>query len=378
MKLKRLIACVLAVCLLLGGVPVAFAAGDPTVSITTGKAKVGETVTLTVNITNNPGLVAWMIYLYFDTSVFTVDPGSDISLTGGFKNGGGMLPNSIAAARKNGQYKGDAGKDGVLVLWYSGSGRNNNSEGAALTVKFHVSDDAANGTYQIGVGYSKMDTGNENGEKIALATQAGAITVSGGSSDGGGGVVEQPAEEPYTDVAGHWAEEYILDAYQMNLMIGNKGMFRPDDTLSRAEFAMVLWRIAGTPEPTRKASFTDLVNEWYMDAVAWVEESGMMVGIGNGRFDPGGMVTREQVVTVLHRMEGSPTGMESVFGSFYDEQYSDSAKVSSWAKKGLYWAIYEGIYCGQNSLRIGQQLDSRAHASRAQIAVMMVRYLNNG
>lgn len=374
MNMKRFIACVLAVFLLLGLAPAALAAETPEISLSSGSAKAGETVTLTVHMKNNPGLAAFLIYLYFDTDTFAVDPTADIQLEGSFKTGGGMIGNSIAAAKKNGQYKGDKGKDGILVLWYSGTGADNESDGAVLKVKFHVSDDAANGTYQVGIGYSKSDTGSGNGERVALSARAGSITVSGGKTDGGGGVVEQPEESPFTDVDGHWAGEYIEDAYEMELMIGDEGKFRPDATLTRAEFAIVLWRIAGCPKAEQAASFTGLTADWYKDAVAWVEESGMMVGNGEGKFLPLVTVSREQVATVLHRMAGSPEGMSDLFSSFYDDQYEDADEVSSWAKEGVYWSIFEGIFCGTDSADLDDRLEGPIGATRAQIAVMLVRY----
>jgi len=377
-KVKRLISCLLVVCLLTGIVTMAAAAEEPTISVSSGNAKAGGSVTLTVSIKNNPGLAAWVIYLYYDTSVFSVDPGSDLAASGSFRSAGGLVGNSIENARKNGRYSGDAGKDGVLALWYNGSGRNTSSDGAMLTVTLHVSDDASNGTYQIGVDYSESDTGNKDGEKIALATKAGSVTVSGGSTDGGGETNQQPQEMPFSDIDGHWAEDFIEDAYQLELMVGSDGLFRPDDTLTRGEFAVVLWRIAGCPEPAKEASFPDLTADWYKDAVAWVEESGMMIGNDKGEFLPTGIVTREQVVTVLHRMAGSPAGMGNMFTSLYDSQYSDSDQIGSWAKQGVYWSLYEGIYCGQNSLNVGGRLASTAVATRAQIAVMMVRYWENG
>ena len=98
--------------------------------------------------------------------------------------------------------------------------------------------------------------------------------------------------------------------------------------------------------------------------------------MGDGLFDPTGSVTREQLVTILHRMAGTPTGMELMFGSIYDGKFSDTGLIGDWAKQAVYWSIYEGIYCGENSEEIGTALAPKGPANRAQIAVMMIRYLN--
>jgi hypothetical protein len=99
-------------------------------------------------------------------------------------------------------------------------------------------------------------------------------------------------------------------------------------------------------------------------------------GVGGDRFDPDGPVSREQLVTILHRLAGTPSGMETMLTGAYDSQYPDSGTVSDWAKAALYWSIYSDIYCGQTSPAVGQTLAPAVAADRAQIAVMMVRYLD--
>ena len=132
---------------------------------------------------------------------------------------------------------------------------------------------------------------------------------------------------------------------------------------------------AGAPAPEAPATFTDLTQDWYRDAVAWAEDNGVINGVGDGKFDPLGSVTREQLVTILHRMAGAPSGMETMLASVYDGQYPDSGEIGGWARAALYWSLYQGIYCGEASVDVGGTLAPRAPASRGQIAVMMVRYL---
>ena len=133
----------------------------------------------------------------------------------------------------------------------------------------------------------------------------------------------------------------------------------------------------GEPKPVGKASFTDLTQDWYKDAVAWAEQNKVVNGMGEGKFEPNGQVTREQLVTILHRMAGTPSGMELMFTSVYDEQYQDSSQIGSWAKSAMYWSIYNKILCGTNAVELGSRLYPKQPANRAQIAVMMTRYLNN-
>lgn len=371
--MKRVIGVFLALCLLMTPLT-ALAADTPALTVSSGTVKAGEDVTLTVSIQDNPGVAATIIYLYFDTDSFEVDLDSGVKLAGTFKKSGGLLVNSIEMARKNGRYEGAAGENGILALWYSATGTNVNANGALLTVKLHAKKDAANGEHSVRIGYSVNDSCNEKNEKIAFQTGSALVTVSGGSDAKD---PKKPVEVPvFTDTSGHWAESFIQKAAELGLVEGYLGQYRPDDTMTRAEFVTILWRASGEPKPAAKASFTDLTQSWYRDAVAWAEETAVVNGVGNGKFDPNGSVTREQLVTILHRLAGTPGGMELMLGGIYDSQYSDSKQVGDWARQALYWSIYEGIFCGENSEKIGNSLAPKAPANRAQIAVMITRYLD--
>lgn len=397
----------LALILILGVcVPAARAAEAPEVSISSGTVAPGGDVTLTVSIRNNPGIAATLVYIYYDTSLFYVEPNEDLDAVGNFFNSGGLLGNSIERAKETGRYKGQEGKDGVLALWYNGSGLDTIGDGEMLHITLHAKDSVPAGTYEIGLGYSLQDTGNQKNERVVLTTLPGAVTVTGngaqppadqggdqnnqqgqnpedpsqdsedpGRDEPGGGIPSETPAAPFADTTGNWAEGFIQRASAQGLIQGYNGLYRPDDSMTRAELVTVLWRASGSPTG-EAASFTDLTQNWYKDAVAWAERTGVVNGVGGGRFDPEGHVSREQLAAILHRMAGSPVGMEAMLYVIYDQQHADSAAVSDWAKQSLYWAVYNEIYCGEADLSVGQTLAPREDASRAQIAVMMVRYLD--
>lgn len=371
---KNILAVFLALAMTIGAFSLPIhATQTPSLTISSAEVKAGGDVTLTVSIQDNPGIAAAMIYVYYDTESFEVALDDGVATQGQFKSSGGLLVNSISVARQNGRYNGVAGKDGILALWYSGKGTNVNGDGAFLTITLHAKSGAANGAHTIQLGYSPDDSCNEKGEAVVLSAGSATVTVTGGDDQK---QPQTPTDTPdFSDIAGNWAEEAIEDAAELGLVKGHLGNYRPDDTMTRAEFVTILWRACGEPAPAGKASFADLTQSWYLDAVAWAEQSGVVNGIGNGRFDPDGNVTREQLVTILHRLAGEPLGMELMLYSVYDSQYSDSNRIGTWAKSALYWAIYEGVYCGENSEEIGTALAPKAAATRAQIAVMMTRYL---
>ena len=370
--LRKFIAVFLSMTLLLGvSLPSALAAGKPTVTLSSGQAQAGERVELEVSIRDNPGLAAFMLYLSFDTSVFSLSVDEDVEGAGKFGSSG-----SVVCSEQS---------DGLTVLWFNGSGRNVAADGAMLTVTLSVAATAKPGAYPVRLDYDFENTANGDEEPVALSTVSGTVTVTGGATTGGSVVQPEPEPEPdepvFPDIGGHWAEAEILKSAELGLINGfEDGTYRPNETMTRAQCVTILWRASGRPEPKGEATFTDLDprQEWYWKAVAWAAENGVVNGVGNGKFDPNGTVTREQLVTILHRMAGTPLGMEQMFTSQYDAAHPDSANVQSWAKQAVYWAIYKDICCGVDStdLKQGDELKPAAYATRAQIAVMMVRYLD--
>ena len=375
MKKNRILCGLLALALAVSLVSPALAAGTPTVSISSGEVKAGESVTLTVSIKDNPGLAALRLYIYFDTDAFEVDVDEGIELAGAFASRGSYMTNTIEDARASGRYQGHAGKDGVVFLWFNSSGRNTTGDGAVMTITLKAKASAANGTYSIELGCGEKDASNEDEQFIPVAVSPGTLSLTGGSSSG----TQPPEENPapiFTDVNGHWAYDYIEDAAQLGLMEGYQNLFRPDASMTRCEFVTALWRAMGKPAASKAATFTDLDQNWYLVAVAWAQENNIIQGTGGTKFEPYWPVSREQVAVILHRLAGTPTGMEMMLSGTYDNLFQDSGMIHSWAKSGVYWAVYQEVYCGTASPNVGTSLAPTSDATRAQIAVMLVRYLN--
>lgn len=429
MRLRNMLGLLLALALAFGvWAQPAYAAGTAELSVSSGTVEPGGEVTLTVSIRDNPGIAAALVYIYYDTAVFSVDPNRDLQSLGAFRDSGELLGNTTAVARANGVYDGEPDKDGALFLWDNSSGMNTNGDGGMVSITLHAAENAVAGRYEISLGAVEGNVCDENAEDVLVTFASGAVTVAGEAVQrpGQGGGTQTPAEpdpipdpgpeptppeqipeqtpsqtEPVTpdgpdapagadkapeetgqesraafaDTAGSWAEAYINEAAARGLIEGYNGLYRPGDSMTRAELVTILWRASGSPEGG-SAGFTDLTQDWYREAVAWAEENGYVNGVGGGRFDPDGHVSREQLAVVLHRMAGYPVGIESLVSGLYNSTYTDSGVISDWARASLYWAVYREVYCGENALEIGPALAPGADANRAQIAVMIVRYLN--
>ena len=189
-------------------------------------------------------------------------------------------------------------------------------------------------------------------------------------------VNQQTASSQFTDVSGSykWAANSVDFMYMNDIIKGNNTknpkLFGPGAKMTRAMLVTVLYRAAGEPTVTGITNkFTDnKQGQYYYNAVLWASNMGIVNGATATTFDPNGNVTREQIAAILYRYEGSPTVSGSLSG------YPDQAQVSSFAVTAMQWAVGTGIITGVTS---GGRttLSAKGNATRAQVAVMLHRFL---
>ena len=102
---------------------------------------------------------------------------------------------------------------------------------------------------------------------------------------------------------GAWYAEAISYCQQHGIMNGTTPTaFAPEEPLTRAMLAAILYRMSGSPAAADAPAFTDTVaGAWYSDAVSWAAENKIISGYGNGTFGANDPTTREQAVTILWR-----------------------------------------------------------------------------
>ena len=153
--------------------------------------------------------------------------------------------------------------------------------------------------------------------------------------------------------------------------------FSPNSVMTRAMLVTVLWRGCASPEGYENP-FSDVpAGAWYETAAAWGHASGIVKGLGGDRFGPDGLVTREQMATILFRLAGLAgydTGKRASLSGFPDQ-----GQVSDWAKDALSWAIAEGIVTG-SAVGDTTWLRPGYGSTRAQAAAVLMRFseLYNG
>lgn len=326
---------------------------------------VGETFTVTVAISGNPGLCAAQYTLAFDPSVVRCESASvgDI-LRGTFAAANPKAEaGAIVAAATVTPATGD-GSVGVFTFQVLKAGETDftlqdaifsGADGAPIRTNI-TSVPAEDKPGQLDQSAPGGETGQTPGKDPAQPDQSGQPL---------------PAEPLFTDVPqSFWGYEAIQKAAQLGLVNGvGEGRFAPERKLTRAEFVTMLWRLAGQPAADTKADFTDVPAEiWYRAGLDWAAEKGYVTGNG-GRFKPEDQITRQEAVTILFRYSGGQSGMETMFSALYADQFSDSGAVASWAKSAMDWAIYHSVIQGS-----GGRLNPMGTASRAEIAAIFVRY----
>ncbi len=167
---------------------------------------------------------------------------------------------------------------------------------------------------------------------------------------------------------GTWYHEAVDYVLRNGLMNGySNGTFGPNDNLSRAQFAQILFNKEGRPVVNYLLQYSDVANgAWYTEAIRWATSQGVVGGYGNGNFGPNDNITREQLAVMLWRYAGSPAATDK------ELHFNDADKASGYALAALRWAVENGIINGKG----GGILDPQGLATRAQTAQMLKNFLS--
>ncbi len=184
----------------------------------------------------------------------------------------------------------------------------------------------------------------------------------------------------YPDVdAGEWCAQYINMTTDAGYMSGySTGYFGPDDMITRADVAVVIWRACGSDTGngfnySYSAAFSDVDSSaYYATAVNWCAASGIFTGdAGTTNMRPNDPITREELATVMMRFL-SKQGVTVNEASLDDiEGLVDGSSVSSWASSAMAWAYSQGFITGYDGYS-GVVLGPQDSATRAQMAKIIV------
>lgn len=175
-------------------------------------------------------------------------------------------------------------------------------------------------------------------------------------------------ESGFSDVPdGAWYADAVEYVREHGLMSGTSGTtFSPNENTSRAMAVTILYRLAGQPEVTNGADFSDVSEDaYYAQAVSWAANNNVMSGYPDGRFGVDDPITRQQLAAVLWRYAGSPTADRGT-------DFADESSIASYASAAVDWARANGIVNGKE----GNRFDPNGNATRAEMAVILRNFMD--
>ncbi|MFZ3170632.1 MAG: S-layer homology domain-containing protein [Carboxydocellales bacterium] len=189
-----------------------------------------------------------------------------------------------------------------------------------------------------------------------------------GSSDS---ITVVPPKSMFIDMKDHWAEKEVEKLGALKLLQGYAdGTFRPDNQITRAEFATILAKVydlAGTKDIVNQpAYFSDIARgDWYYDAVSRLAPQGIILGYGDGTFGPNKLISREEAGAMIARLASKL----NIQLELADLTFEDNDQISNWAKNPLGKIISQGIITGMPDGKFYPANNS----TRAEAAVMILR-----
>lgn len=185
-----------------------------------------------------------------------------------------------------------------------------------------------------------------------------------------GGAAVEANRSTFDDVKSHWAENEVEKMATLGYLKGSQGNFRPDDSITRAEFVTLMVRLLGLETHGSETGFSDVYSgDWFAPYISSAVSEGIIKGYDDGTFKPENPITREEISSLLSSIldiQLSEEEVEEILVDFKDE-------VSPWAKPYVAQTVKSGLLKGfpDNSFK------GITNATRAQSAVMLLRFLSN-
>ncbi len=191
-------------------------------------------------------------------------------------------------------------------------------------------------------------------------------------SGNGSGPAEQSPEQPvsaaFTDLSGHWAKSGIEAAVKLGIVNGySDGSFRPNATVSRGEFAVMLSRALQLEPQASSKTFNDSssIPAWAEDHIARVVHAGLMGGFEDSTFRTNGQLTRAQLAVIIARAANLKLDGAAALS------FADSTDIPAWARKEVAAAAAAGLVQGKNG-----RFAPHETATRAEALTLIIRLLD--
>ncbi len=171
-----------------------------------------------------------------------------------------------------------------------------------------------------------------------------------------------------SDIKGHWAESAITSWQDKGLISGyTDGTFKPDNSVTRAEFASMVNKALGLTEKG-DVPFSDVKSgSWYYDAISIAVKAGYCSGYEDGTFKPDATITRAEAAVMISLAKGLTQNTAAASG------FADAANIPAWAK-GYVGAV---VSAGYMSGRTDGTFDATNTITRAEAVSSLDRAMGN-
>ena len=211
----------------------------------------------------------------------------------------------------------------------------------------------------------------------ALTEKIATVKLSRNTTIYAGWTQQEPEPAPsvsdiFIDVAPDaWYVDAVQFAYDQGIMTGTSATtFSPALTTTRGTIVAILHRLEGSPATSGDRFIDVATGDWYAEAVNWAASEGIVSGMSATTFAPNAPITREQLAAIIYNY-ADYKGMD-VSKRADLSKYSDAARVSEWAEDVLSWANAEGLINGMTDTTLVPQ----EHATRGQVAAIFQRFLS--
>ncbi len=186
---------------------------------------------------------------------------------------------------------------------------------------------------------------------------------------------------PFTDVkAQYWFYEAVKYTYEEGIFKGTDPegkIFAPAKNMTRAELVMTLFQLTGVAKDgyMGETGFNDVsAKSWMSYAVKWAAQKGYVSGVGNGKFNPQGNITRQEFAAILYRFAKDYNLTDNVNADIL-ASFPDVNSVASWAKESLEWATSVSIISGVKLSDGTDVVSPKGTTTRAQAAQMLMTFI---
>lgn len=325
------------------------------------------------------GFLSWKLtgdrVLFGDTAVVTVDVASvalleQRSVAYGTAKNALKLPETVEVTLSNNK------KATLSVHWtcdkYDGNTAGDYTFEGTLLLTDGITNPKSLKAYVVVKVQPKQDGGNTGG---GGSGGGGGGSSGGGSSSGGSGNTGNngSSSTPFLDIRTHWAKSAIESAVAKGLFAGTSPTtFHPDQAMNRSMLVTVLYRMEKEPAAEgRGKSFEDVsAGAYYVKAVVWASDKGIVAGYSETQFGPEDTITREQLAVILNRYatyKGYNTSKTADLAAF-----QDADQISEWARVPVQWANVMKLLNGRTSTTLAP----KGSATRAEVAKILVTFLD--